>query len=145
MDCTKSQCLENENGNQQNSVYLLAEGKRTSVAVPLEPTNNGQICLSVDDTPRIFLGFPLIGTENFSFPAVINSFEFSPTPNRDGVYIGQSDKDGRNIVNQAIMEEACELLINLISFSASFGWCDIHILANVPAIRKTYWLNPGMA
>ena len=133
---------ENENGNQQDRVYLLAEGKRTSVAIPLEPTNNGQICLSVDDTPRIFLGFPLIGTENFSFPAVINSFEFSPTPNRDGVYIGQSDKDERNIVNQAIMVEACELLINLISFAASCGWRDIHRLTNVPAIRKTYWLNP---
>ena len=134
---------ENENGNQHDRVYILAEGKRTSVAVPLEVMNNGQICLPVDDTPRIFLGFPLIGTENFSFPAIINSFEFSPTPNRDGVYIGQSDKDERNIVNQTIMEEACELLINLISFAASFGWRDIHILANVPAIRKTYWLNPG--
>ena len=104
--------------------------------------NNGQICLPVDDTPRIFLGFPLVGTENFSFPAIINSFEFTPTPNRDGVYLGQSDNDKANIVNQAIMEEACELLINLISFAASSGWRDIHRLANVPTIRKTYWLNP---
>ena len=38
---------ENENGNQQNSVYLLAEGKRTSVAVPLEVINRG-VCIISD-------------------------------------------------------------------------------------------------
>ena len=44
-----------EDDNQQDKVYLLAESERTSVAVPLEPTDNGHICLSVDDIPRLFL------------------------------------------------------------------------------------------
>ena len=50
--------------------YLLAEGERVSVTVAVEPTDDGLVCLPLGDIPRLFLGFPLVGTETFSFPSV---------------------------------------------------------------------------
>lgn len=138
-----------ENGLQEFTVeesesgtlttYILAKGEKTSVAVPLS-TDDDRTCLPVEDIPRLFLGFPLIGTENFSFPAIINSFEFTPTEDRDGVYIAQSDNE-KNKENQQIIIEACELLTNVIQFAAKSGWLNTYVLANVPAIQEQSWLN----
>ena len=131
---------ESKNGSRAEKKYLLAQGEQASVAIPLGSIGDDLACLPVGDTPRLFLGFPLIGTENFSFPAVINSLSFTPTESRDGVYLGQSGNDA-NINNQAVIEEACELLVGLLRFVASSGWRDAHLVAAVPAIHKQDWLN----
>ena len=137
----KISVTENKNGNENKRMYLLSESEKASVAVPIEPMENNQRCLPVGKVPRIFLGFPLVGTENFSFPAVINSLGFTPTEDRDGVYLGQSDNDA-NRENQLIIQNACELLVNLFKFSAESGWCNTYELANVPTIHEQNWLNP---
>jgi len=129
-----------DRGRRQERKYVLAEGQHASVTVPLEPTEDGPSCLPLNDVPRLFLGFPLIGTENFSFPAVINSFRFTPTEHRDGVYLGQSD-DEANRTNQAIIAEACELHANLIEFVADSRWKGIHTLAEIPPISEQTWLK----
>ena len=121
------------------TTYILAKGEKTSVAVPLS-TDDDRTCLPVEDIPRLFLGFPLVGTENFSFPAVINSFEFTPTEDRDGAYLGQSDNKA-NSENQQIIVEACTLLTNVLQFAAASGWRNTYVLANVPAIQGQPWLN----
>ena len=120
--------------------YLLAEGERVSVTVPMEQTDNGSVCLPLGNIPRLFLGFPLIGTETFSFPAVINSFAFTPTEHRNGVFLAQSD-NAANLTNQAIVEEACELQVRLIEFVTSARWTNTHTLAYIPSISDQDWLN----
>ena len=132
--------LETENGNQKAREYLLAYDDRTSVAIPMESIEDDQGCLPIHDIPRLFLGFPLIGTENFSFPAVINSLKFTPTENRDGVYLGQSS-DQTNADNQAAIEDAGKLLIDLIGFVASFNWGSIYLLGRFPSIQPQTWLK----
>ena len=130
---------ERENGNLRKTKYFLAQGEKASVSIPLGSGDDGE-CLVIDEIPRLFLGFPLVGTENFSFPAVINSTKFTPTENRDGVYLGQSDNEA-NIQNQAVIEEACTLLVRMLQFAASSGWHNAYVLANVPDIHGQDWLN----
>ena len=133
---------EDENGSQKGGEFLLVEGPKTSIAVPLEPlADSGRALLGINNTPRLFLGFPLIGAENFSFPAVINSFVFTPTEDRDGVYLWQGDNEA-NHKNQAAMEEACELLIGLLQFVAKHGWSKTYTLAIIPDIHEQTWLDP---
>ena len=129
------------NGNCRERKYLLAQGKKALVTVPLESNGGGSVCLPVGEIPRLFSGFPLVGTESFSFPAVINSLNFTPTEDRDGVNLGQSNNE-TNRTNQAVFEEACELLVSLLRFAASSGWQNTHRLAEVPAIQEKDWLNP---
>ena len=133
---------ESKNGSRTEKKYLLTQGEKASVAVLLGAIGDDLACLPVGNIPRLFLGFPLIGTENFSFPAVINSLSFTPTENRDGVYLGQSSNDAANINNQTVIEEACELLVGLLRFAASSGWRDVHLLADVLPVQERDWLNP---
>ena len=132
--------VENENGNRKERKYLLVQGEKVSVTAPMESTDGDMECLPIGGTPRLFLGFPLIGTENFGFPAVINSLGFTPTENRDGVYLWQSDNDA-NRENQEIIKEACELLLGLLRFAVASGSRNAYLLANVPAISDREWLN----
>lgn len=132
--------LKIENGNQEIQEYLLARGDETSIAIPVETIEDGQRYLPIHDTPRLFLDFPLIGTETFSFPAIINSLKFTPTGDRDGVYLGQSD-DQTNADNQKIIEESGELLIDLIEFSASLSYGNIHLLGKFPSIQLQTWIK----
>ena len=71
---------------------------------------------------------------------MINSFDFTPTENRDGVYLGQS-RDETNYTNQAVIEEACGLHIELIRFVSDSNWKNTHTLAEIPPISKQTWLN----
>lgn len=132
---------EDTNGNLNDKQYLLAKGDmETSVTVPLESRDGGLVCQSVEKIPRLFLGFPLVGTEAFSFPAVINSFNFTPTESRNGVYLGKND-DPENNTNQAVIEEACTLLARLLQYAASAAWRHTHRWVEIPAIQGNDWLN----
>ena len=129
-----------EHGALSEQRYVLAEGNRASVAIPVASDHKGVECLPLQDIPRLFLGFPLVGTETFSFPSVINSFDFTPTENRDGVYLGQSN-DEANQKNQAVIEEACDLHVKLIKFVAESRWAKVHNLAYIPTIPEQTWLS----
>ena len=132
---------EDMNGNSKDRQYLLTKGDmETSVIVPLESEDGSLVCRSVENMPRLFLGFPLVGTETFSFPAVINSFKFTPTENRNGVYLGKND-DPENNTNQAVIEEACVLLTRLLQHSAAAAWHHTHRWIEVPAIQGNDWVD----
>ncbi|MDE2795477.1 MAG: hypothetical protein OXL34_11715 [Gemmatimonadota bacterium] len=120
--------------------HVVAEHEGVAVGIPFVRRDGTVALESPTDSPRLLLGFPLIGTEDFSFPAIVHSLRFSPTEERDGVYLGQSD-DRVNQSNQAVLEEACGLLIRIAEFAAESGWSGIHVLAEVPRIRTKRWLN----
>ena len=131
---------ETENGIQQERKYLLATGEKSTVAFPLESVGSDNVCLSVDNTPRLFLGFPLVGTEKFSFPAIINSFKFNPTEPRNGIYLGQTNEQA-DIDNQKAVAEAFDLFIDLLGFAAASNLKNAHLLAEIPDIQKQNGLN----
>ncbi len=120
--------------------HVVAEFEGVAVGIPVMCRDGKMALESPTDSPKLLLGFPLIGTEDFGFPAIVHSMRFSPTEERDGVYLGQSD-DPVNRENQEILEEACRRLLSLAEFAAGSGWSRIHVLAEVPRIRGKRWLN----
>ena len=131
----------NENGERIDETYILAESEKASIAVPIKVTDGEWECLRLGDIPRLFLGFPLIDTETFSFPAVINSFDFTPKENRDGVALWQNENDLANQKNQAVIEEACQLHLKFIRYAATSNAKRVHVLASIPPIPERDWLN----
>lgn len=128
---------------ENDNKYLLSRGEIASVAVPLAAMGeNSRKFMPIEDAPKIFVGFPLVGTENFNFPAIINSFAFTPTDGRDAIYLWSGDKE-KNEKNQQGVEEACALLIHLIEFAATSkpAWRDIYVLATVPKIFDQQYVN----
>ena len=129
-----------EDNSLTDKEFLLSTGGQVDVAIPMETRADGLRCLRIEDVPRLFLGFPLVGTETFSFPAVINSFTFYPTEDRDGIYIS-SGEDEANRTNESLLGEARVLHLKLIEYVAQSRWMGTHTLADIPAITDPPWLS----
>ncbi len=141
--------LETQNGKSETKIAVLSKN-RTSIAVQIED-RNGQICLKEFDasTPRLFCDFPLIGTEDFSFPVIINSPSFNPNEPRNGVYLTDktdpiTDKiDPKIGENKAIMHEAINLYCTLLEYASEHNWADVYLLANIPKLKEENWISKG--
>ena len=130
-------------GNSKARKYLQVGNEKTSVTIPLKSNSNCAEFLPIGEIPRLFYGLPLVGTEFFSFPAIINSFKFSTIPDRDGVPLRESTNEKYH-TNQDVIEEACTLLVHMLGYAASAGWHRAYLLAEVPTIPEgKNWLDPN--
>lgn len=71
--------------------------------------------------PRLFLFYPLIGTENFGFNFVIHSKNFQPTEPRNGLYLN-SDNEKNKIEeenNQNLLEDASNAIFSFLENNLS--------------------------
>lgn len=126
--------MEHKNGNASERRYLLAQNKKkTSVIIPLESNKERNVCLQVEKTPRVFKGFPLVDTESFSFPAVINNPDFTVPSTRDSLPLEESNVNKKN---RDIIEEVCVLFVSLVEYAASNGWYYLSRWVNVPLIEN---------
>lgn len=126
----------------QDGVSVLSSDTTRSVQVGLllRKAENHWVIDIREDTPRLFLLFPLLGTERFSFPAVVNSAEFEPTDDRDGVFLWTS-QEPKIRRNGALLEEAIELFVRLAGFAAKRKWERPDLLARVRPIEHQTWLG----
>ncbi|HQZ65534.1 MAG TPA: hypothetical protein PLY87_10685 [Planctomycetaceae bacterium] len=116
---------------------VTEEESFTSISLPVEIAD-GQISILglSDQIPRLFCAFPLVGTECFPFPAVINDPHFTPTEPRDGVFltigVRPSPVAERNC---EIVLRAVNLLIRLLNRAVTDGWDGLHHFANIRPFR----------
>lgn len=119
----------------------LATENKTAVAVPLTASNDSISVSPIEsDVPRLFFDFPLFGTEDFSFPAIINSSDFIPKSERDGLYLGEKANDDIT-ANKQIIEHACRLYSDLVDYACSSRWEHLHLLAFISIPPKKEWLD----
>lgn len=62
---------------------------------------------------KLFCGLPMIGSENIGLPFIINSFDFEPTIEREGIEITPNDTKNLTLLKQAV--ELYQLLLNDIA------------------------------
>ncbi len=122
----------------------LTEGF-TSIVVPIKETEDRIEILPIDTgVPRLFCDFPLIGTEIFPFPAIINNPNFNPTDPRDGVFLNSTQQKPNPLVdeNKSIIEEAKSLYFKLLEHAVEHKWQNLHHLADITTVKENpSWLN----
>ncbi|WP_336944523.1 sacsin N-terminal ATP-binding-like domain-containing protein [Acinetobacter modestus] len=97
------------------------------IIIPLVDNNGTYSIDSIQkDIPYIFIDFPLIGTENFHFPVIINFPLFEPTEPRDGIYLGEQEE---GLANREVFEVSLDLIIQLIDFAVVSKWGNLYNLA----------------
>jgi len=84
--------------------------------------------------PIIFCDFPLIGSENFPFPVIINSSSFNPKEPRDGIRLNGNSEKG--LENQELYEIAVKLFIDFLGYAVKQKWCNLHFLAQLKSIAQ---------
>ncbi len=108
------QVIEKILNGQTTTIHILkSSSERTSIAAEVQKIDNEYYLQSLDNIPRLFCDYPMIGTEDFYFPMVVNSFYFNPLTERDGIWLKRDDEDVQE--NREILLEALELYKNLMN------------------------------
>jgi hypothetical protein len=132
--------LRTENQKEDEIFILFSSKNKVAIAAELEKIENGYSVKSNKNTPKIFCDFPLIGTENFYFPVIVNSFFFNPQTERDGVWLkGTDDLEVKE--NQELLEYAVELYKDLVSRISEQSFFDFYNLAEtkMPNTNEKYF------
>jgi hypothetical protein len=129
-----------DNAGQQDIRILSARNQRVSIAIELEQIGNQYAVKSLDGIPKLFCDFPLIGTENFHFPVVVNSFYFSPQTERDGIWLKGQAGDPEVKENQELLKEAVSIYRILLNEAAKAGYTSLYNMADThkPQVDEKY-------
>jgi len=134
--------IEHKRGDLFDSpiIILIANDKNVSIGITLTKENEQLDIKYVKDIPKLFIAFPLFGTEDFPFPAIINCRYFIPMEDRDGIYLQQKVQDA-NTNNKAIINRAIPLLLKIINHALSQKWNHIYELTTVDTSPNKNWLD----
>lgn len=111
-------------------VKLISFSKGT-IAIPFS-INNREVIFDeiLSNTTRLYCNFPLIGSENYPFPLIINSNEFSVEMDRNGIF--ESDEK-----NKFIVEESVEKYKEVLNYFAPKAEKNTFNLCKYNRIQKT--------
>lgn len=89
--------------------------------------NNGTTYIKKfeEHQPLLFCQFPLIGANDFKFPTIINSVDFQPKEERDGVWLSNTDE---GLVNQKLFEKVVLLYKILTDYASNQKWQHTYLL-----------------
>jgi len=122
-------------------IALVSNGL-VDIAIEIVPVGNTyQILNPSKDLPKLFCDFPLIGTEDFNFPVVVNSSLFNPTEPRNGIYLTDVQNREQISENKELIIQACQLYLKLLKYASLNGWKDLWVLAQVSLPKNYEWVS----
>lgn len=129
-----------KNDKQEDISILYLSNERVAIATEVERCGRGYSVKGIRDLPKLFCDFPLIGTENFHFPVIVNSFFFNPQTERDGIWL-KGINDTEVIENQRILESAVDLYRDLIARIAQEKFFNLYNIAETqtPSTDNRYF------
>lgn len=117
-----------ENNTPSDISILTKSNEKITLATLLEKTENGYIVQSIENLPKLFCDFPLVGTEKFHFPFIINSFFFNPLRERDGLWLkDNSHKEVQE--NRTLLEQTIPLIKELIADLEQGSFLNLYNIA----------------
>lgn len=91
-----------------NFYSIVNDNKSIEIILPLESEDRAYDVDRLNSTPKLFLYYPLIQTENFGTNFIINSTNFYPKDKRNGIRLksnnpqrAEKEEHNRNLVNEA--------------------------------------------
>lgn len=129
--------------NKEENIIYIASIQSENISVVTEVERKGNsiwIKKFSEQLPRLFCDFPLIGTEDFAFPAVVNSSKFNPTEPRNGIFLKDVDEAETN-ENKSLIEEAVKLYGEFLSYISNRGWKGIYNFVKIRSQGEKTWLS----
>jgi hypothetical protein len=126
--------------------FVIISDEEVQIAFEVKESEAGFNIMDLGETPRLFISFPLFGTEKFPFPVVVNSSSFCPLEDRDGIDLGTGNTPDIEW-NKQLLERARKLYFKLLSFAESENWENLHFLVKLPGfsvrtdITDVKWLK----
>ncbi|WP_047984591.1 ATP-binding protein [Ornithinibacillus californiensis] len=128
-------------GNVKYYFILLVEDQPVRVAVALEKRNE-QVWIKQFDKkqPKIFCDFPLVGTDDFPFPIIVESGTFNPTEPRDGIFLTDIE-NGKIQENKNLILKACKLYQSLLNYASENYWYGLYNATEIKRITPKDWIS----
>ena len=106
------------------ALRISSEIPQAALLIVLEQTDNNQykVILPNPRFPKVFVQFPIIGTEFLPFNVIIDG-KFTPQQERDGIAMHTADRD--------IMKNALSVLPSIVQYAVESNWHDAHKLAEL--------------
>lgn len=103
--------------------FVIYRDDEIDLAIEVGDFQNKRICLN-EDSPKLFRDFPLIGSEKFYFPFILNGTKFSPTEKRDNILL-TDEKSKKVLSNRGILEYAIEKSKHFAGWLIDEGYVDL--------------------
>jgi hypothetical protein len=118
-----------DRNNKKDAIFLLcAIDDVINIAIEVKREKDNYFFQPINEsTPRLFCSFPLIGTEEFSFPFVINSNHFSPKTERDRLFLQGNGDYAQN--NKDLLKKAVSLYTEVLKFASDSNWKNLYVIA----------------
>ncbi len=133
--------IEKSVGSEISNILILkASNESVSIAIEVEATDDGYSVKDIKDIPKLFCDFPLIGSENFHLPMIVNSFFFNPLTERDGIWLKNVSSD-EVVENRDLLESSVELYNELIDEVTEKDFHDLYNLAatKIPSTEEKFF------
>lgn len=131
-----------ENQEIKKHHYIHVEMNDTIVAFPFDMQ---AYCLLPihQNTPRLYCNFPLIGSENFIFPAVVQSDTFEPNEPRSGVYLVDENNEMVQY-NRNIIQTAFDCYEKIVEYVSAEQMDHTYELLNIPNELEYEWVTKSI-
>jgi hypothetical protein len=140
-DTVNTVVIEDLGSGQRDNAYvaIASSTDHAQAALPLRSCPSG---FGIDLTarmPRLFVLFPLLGTHRLGLPTILQSKNFEPRENRDGVWLTGDSEDA--ITNRAILRDSVPLMSLLIQTAAQQRWAGIEQILRLDASDAPEWVE----
>lgn len=92
---------------KQNKNFLSFNNAELTLTAEVDNFESLNLILPKDETPRLYRDFPLIGSQKFHFPFLLNGLRFNPTEDRNGLVLHSTESE-EAAINRDIIEKAIE-------------------------------------
>lgn len=97
--------------------FILKSKEDIELLVEVTDFETNELVSFSDNQPFLYRDFPLIGTEKFYFPFILNGKTFNPTERRDNIYLnGNSDKVNHN---RHVLERSIKFSLKFVDYLIS--------------------------
>ena len=92
--------------NDKIKTVIAYKKQKENISLAMMVDENKNILPIGDKMPKLFISFPLIGSENFPFPIVINSQDLQPNETRSNIALVENEDSTDSKINKEIINKS---------------------------------------
>lgn len=125
--------------NKESKKFLSYGKGEITLVIEVESFNPISLIEHFGKQPNLFRDFPLIGSEKFHFPYILNGHTFNPTEDRDSILI-HSEESQESIENRTSIENAITVAQEFTQWLIKNNAVNRHICAfsRRPELKQTW-------
>lgn len=136
------------NGVREDRYIALLHNSEASVEIAVEVEHRqGEkfLCEINENLPKLYCDFPLLGTNDFAFPVVINCRSFNPTEPRNGIFLTtkENKEDSDDVkANKEYILLAVDLYKQFLSYFANEQYKGLYNIVKINDQPIKDWISP---